>query len=114
MGYTRIQGAQTKVGIAWGRSTIRRIVKAAGLHRVPQRPTSCQTFLKAHWGVITAADFHEGSPDVPSELGSCGARSEFCAQSAGGHGGKGAPFLPEGSPVQVGDATSCFVAKVPA
>lgn len=24
---------------------------------VPQRPTSWQTFLKAHWGVIAAADF---------------------------------------------------------
>src|SRR5262245_42962261 len=25
--------------------------------RVPQRPTSWQTFLKAHWGVIAGADF---------------------------------------------------------
>ncbi len=38
-------------------STIRRILKAAGLPPVPQRPTSWQTFLKAHWGVIAAADF---------------------------------------------------------
>jgi hypothetical protein len=40
-----------------GRSTIRRILKAAGVPPVPQRPTSWQTFLKAHWGVIAAADF---------------------------------------------------------
>ena len=39
------------------RSTIRRILKAAGVPSVPQRPTSWQTFLKAHWGVIAAADF---------------------------------------------------------
>ena len=40
-----------------GRSTIRRILKVAGLPPVPQRPTSWQTFLKAHWGVIADADF---------------------------------------------------------
>jgi len=40
-----------------GRSTIRRILKAAGLPPVPQRPTSWQTFLTAHWGAIAAADF---------------------------------------------------------
>jgi transposase InsO family protein len=40
-----------------GRSTIRRILKAAGVPPVPQRPTSWQTFLKAHWGVIAGADF---------------------------------------------------------
>jgi transposase InsO family protein len=40
-----------------GRSTIRRILKAAGLPPVPQRPTSWRTFLKAHWGVIAGADF---------------------------------------------------------
>ena len=56
-GYTRIQGALKNVGHSVGRSTIRRILKAAGLPPVPQRPTSWQTFLKAHWGVIAAADF---------------------------------------------------------
>ena len=40
-----------------GRSTIRRILKAAGLPPVPGRPTSWQTFLKAHWGAIAGADF---------------------------------------------------------
>jgi len=56
-GYTRIQGALKNVGHLVGRSTIRRILKAAGLPPVPQQPTSWQTFLKAHWGVIAAADF---------------------------------------------------------
>ena len=56
-GYTRIQGALKNVGHRVGRSTIRRILKAAGLPPVPQRPTSWQTFLKAHWGSIAAADF---------------------------------------------------------
>jgi len=40
-----------------GRSTIRRILKAAGLPPAPQRPTSWQTFLRAHWGAIAGADF---------------------------------------------------------
>ena len=56
-GYTRIQGAGKNVGHRVGRSTIRRILKAAGLPPVPQRPTSWQTFLKTHWGAIAGADF---------------------------------------------------------
>jgi putative transposase len=56
-GYTRIQGALENVGHRVGRTTIRRILKAAGLPPVSQRPTSWQTFLKAHWGAIAAADF---------------------------------------------------------
>jgi hypothetical protein len=56
-GYTRIQGALKNVGHRVGRSTIRRILKAAGLPPVPQRPTSWQTFLNAHWGAIAGADF---------------------------------------------------------
>lgn len=55
-GYTRIQGALKTVGHRVGRSTIRRIVKAAGLPPVPQRPTSWQPFFRAHWG-IAGADF---------------------------------------------------------
>jgi transposase InsO family protein len=56
-GYTRIQGALKNVGHRVGRSTIRRILRAAGLPPVPQRPTSWQTFLRAHWGAIAGADF---------------------------------------------------------
>jgi putative transposase len=43
-GYTRIQGALQNVGHRVGRSTIRRVLKAAGLPPVPQRPTSWQAF----------------------------------------------------------------------
>jgi transposase InsO family protein len=56
-GYTRIQGALKNVGHQVGRSTIARILKAYGLPPVPQRPTSWQTFLRAHWGAIAGADF---------------------------------------------------------
>jgi transposase InsO family protein len=56
-GYTRIQGALQNVGHRVGRSTIRRVLKAAGLPPVPQRQTSWQTFLKAHGGAIAGADF---------------------------------------------------------
>jgi hypothetical protein len=56
-GYTRIQGGLQNVGHRVGRSTIRRLLKAAGLPPVPQRPTSWQTFLRAHWGAIAGADF---------------------------------------------------------
>ncbi len=56
-GYTRIQVALENVGHRVGRSTIRRILKAAGLPPVPHRPTSWQTFLRAQWGTIAGADF---------------------------------------------------------
>ena len=56
-GYTRIQGALKNIGHRVGRSTIARILKAHGVPPVPQRPTSWDTFLKAHWGVIAGADF---------------------------------------------------------
>jgi hypothetical protein len=66
-GYTRIQGALKNVGHRVGRSTIRRIVKAAGLPPVPQRPTSWHTFLNAHWGAIAGADFFTTSMKGPLE-----------------------------------------------
>jgi transposase InsO family protein len=56
-GYTRIQGALQNLGHRVGRSTIARILKAHGLAPVPTRPTSWQTFLRAHWGVVAGADF---------------------------------------------------------
>ena len=56
-GYTRIQGALKNVGHRVGRSTIARILKAAGVPPVPERPTSWQAFLRAHWGAIAGADF---------------------------------------------------------
>jgi hypothetical protein len=56
-GYTRILGALKNVGHRVSRSTIARILKAAGVPPVPQRPTSWHTFLRAHWGAIAGADF---------------------------------------------------------
>jgi hypothetical protein len=50
-------GRAEERGPSGGRSTIRRILKAAGLPSVPHRPTSWHTFLKAHWGAIAGADF---------------------------------------------------------
>ena len=41
------------VGHRVGRSTIARILKTRG----PARPTSWQTFLRAHWGAVAGADF---------------------------------------------------------
>ena len=35
----------------------RRILKTARVPPVPERPTSWQTFLRAHWGAIAGADF---------------------------------------------------------
>jgi len=56
-GYTRIQGALKNVGRRVGPSSIARISKAAGVPPVPERPTSWQTFLRAHWGAIAGTDF---------------------------------------------------------
>jgi hypothetical protein len=56
-GYTRIQGALKNVRHCVGRSTIARILKAAGVPPQPERPTSWRTFLRAHWGVIAGVDF---------------------------------------------------------
>jgi putative transposase len=56
-GYTRIQGALKNLGHRVGRSTIARTLKRHGLPPVPARPTSWQTFLRAHWGEVAGADF---------------------------------------------------------
>src|SRR5207248_7812476 len=45
------------VGHQVGRSTIARILKAQGIRPAPERPTSWQAFLRAHWGAIAGADF---------------------------------------------------------
>jgi transposase InsO family protein len=56
-GYTRLRRALENVGHHVGRSTIARILKAQGISPVPERPTSWQSFLCAHWGAIAGADF---------------------------------------------------------
>jgi hypothetical protein len=53
-GYTRIQGALKNVGHRVGRSTIARVLKEHGIPPVPERPTSWQTFLRAHKDAIAA------------------------------------------------------------
>src|SRR5450631_266989 len=56
-GYTRVRGALKNLGHRVGRSTIARILKTAGIPPVPERPTSWQTFLRAHWSAIAGTDF---------------------------------------------------------
>ena len=56
-GYTRIVGALNNVGHSVARTTVAKILKAAGIAPAPERPTSWRTFLKAHAGTIAAADF---------------------------------------------------------
>ena len=58
-GYTRIQGALAHLGHEIGRSTIRQILLGAGLAPAPERSKgkTWKEFLKAHWSVLSAADF---------------------------------------------------------
>jgi hypothetical protein len=64
-GYTRIQGALQNVGHRVGRSTIRRILKAAGLPPVPQRPTAWQRFSQGTLGRHRRRGlFHDRGVDV--------------------------------------------------
>jgi hypothetical protein len=56
-GYSRIQGALKNLAHRVARSTIARVLKDQGIPPVPDRPTSWRTFLRAHWGKISAADF---------------------------------------------------------
>jgi putative transposase len=56
-GYTRIQGALKNLGHRVARSTIATILKQHGVPPSPARPTSWQTFLRAHWRALVAADF---------------------------------------------------------
>lgn len=56
-GYTRIQGALRNLGHRVGRSTIARILCAAGFPPGRQRPMIWRTFLQAHWPALVAADF---------------------------------------------------------
>jgi Integrase core domain len=56
-GYTRIQGALKNLGHHAARSTVATILKQQGVPPSGERPTSWQTFLRAHWGAFMAADF---------------------------------------------------------
>jgi len=58
-GYARLRGALRNLGYEISRSTIKRILKEQGIEPAPVRgrKTSWATFIKAHLGVITVADF---------------------------------------------------------
>ena len=58
-GYTRIRGAMRNLGHTLSRSTIKRILKEAGIDPAPERggKTPWKTFLKAHWDALAAVDF---------------------------------------------------------
>ena len=57
LGYTRIQGALKNLGHRVARSTIATILKQQGNPPSRERPTSWQTFLRAHWDAVAGADF---------------------------------------------------------
>jgi transposase InsO family protein len=56
-GYTRIQGALQNLDHRVARSTIAKVLREQGPPPVPERPTSWQTFLRAHWAHLVGADF---------------------------------------------------------
>jgi hypothetical protein len=58
-GYRRIKGELKTLGIIVGRTTIKRILMENGIDPAPVRNKgmSWNTFLKDHWGMISAADF---------------------------------------------------------
>ena len=56
-GYTRIKGALHNLGFEIGRNTIKRVLIENGMDPAPLRRTTWRTFLKAHWGAISATDF---------------------------------------------------------
>jgi transposase InsO family protein len=58
-GYTRIRGALYNLGHEIGRNTIKRVLLDNGIDPAPLRNKgmSWETFLKAHWGAISATDF---------------------------------------------------------
>ena len=58
-GYTRLRGALSNLGHQLGRNTIKRILQDQGIDPAPTRKRrySWETFIRAHLGVIAAADF---------------------------------------------------------
>ncbi len=56
-GYSRIQGALKNLGHRAARSTVAAILREQGISPSGSRSTSWQTFLRAHWRAIVAADF---------------------------------------------------------
>jgi putative transposase len=64
-GYTSIQGALKNLGHRVACSTIAAILKQQGITPSPERPTSWQTFLRAHWPAYGRGFLHDGGLDAP-------------------------------------------------
>ena len=63
-GYTRIQGALKNMGHQVGRSTIARILKAAGIPPIHERPMTWRTFIaRALAGAAGGGFLHDGGVD---------------------------------------------------
>ena len=58
LGYTH-SGGLKNMGHRMARSTIPSILKAEGIPPSRERPTTCRTFLRAHWPALVAADFSQ-------------------------------------------------------
>jgi putative transposase len=58
-GYDRIQGALKNLGVVLSDTTVGNILREHGIEPAPERKkkTTWKTFLKAHWDVLSAADF---------------------------------------------------------
>ncbi|MCB9915604.1 MAG: transposase [Planctomycetes bacterium] len=56
-GYSRIQGELKDLGHRVARSTIAKTLREHGVPPAPDRPGTWRTFLRAHWGLVAAADF---------------------------------------------------------
>ena len=69
-GYDRIQGALAYLGYIIAPNTVKNILKRYGIEPAPERKkrTSWQTFLKAHWEVMTATDFFTVEVWTPRRL----------------------------------------------
>ncbi|MFN0057154.1 MAG: hypothetical protein ACKVX7_01735 [Planctomycetota bacterium] len=69
-GYTRIMGALVNLGYEVSRGTIASILKEHGLEPAHERGarTRWRDFLRAHWDVISAADFFTAEVWLPRGL----------------------------------------------
>jgi len=56
-GYCRIQGELKDLGHKVGSTTVANVLKENGIRPAPDRPSSWQSFLRAHWSQFAAMDF---------------------------------------------------------
>ena len=67
-GYCRTQGELKEVGHRVASTTIANVLKANGIKPAPNRPSSWRTFIKAHWGQVSATDFFNAEVWTPKGL----------------------------------------------